>query len=111
MLEVLNQDYVRSARAKGLHRSRVILRHAVPNAILPVLTLSSLLFATLLGGAVVLERLFVLPGMGEEIVGAIGNRDTVFVQGAVVILGLFVMLWNLVIDLLYVWLDPRIRLE
>ncbi len=111
MLEVLNQDYVRTARAKGLRRTRVILRHAVPNAVLPVLTLSSLLFAGLLGGSVVLERMFALPGMGAEIVDAVGARDTVLVQGAVVVLGLLVMLWNLVIDLLYVWLDPRIRLD
>ena len=110
MLDVLNQDYVRTARAKGLRRTRVILRHAVPNAVLPVLTLSSLLFAGLLGGAVVLERMFALPGMGEAIVGAVGDRDTVLVQGAVVALGVFVMVWNLVIDLVYVWLDPRIRL-
>ena len=110
MLEVLNHDYVRTARAKGLRRTRVILRHAVPNAVLPVLTLSSLLFAGLLGGAVVLERMFALPGMGEAIVGAVGDRDTVLVQGAVVALGVFVMVWNLVIDLVYVWLDPRIRL-
>jgi peptide/nickel transport system permease protein len=111
MLEVLNQDYVRTARAKGLRQYRVIMRHAVPNAILPVLTLSSLLFAGLLGGAVVLERMFALQGMGEEIVGAVGDRDTVLVQGAVVALGVFVMVWNLVIDLVYVWLDPRIRLN
>jgi ABC-type dipeptide/oligopeptide/nickel transport system permease component len=78
---------------------------------LPVLTLSSLLFAGLLGGAVVLERMFALPGMGEEIVGAVANRDHVLVQGAAVTLGVFVMLWNLVIDIVYVWLDPRIRLS
>jgi peptide/nickel transport system permease protein len=111
MLEVLNQDYVRTARAKGLHRNRVILRHAAPNAILPVLTLSSLLFAGLLGGAVVLENLFALPGMGQQIVNAIGTRDTVLVQGIVVTLGVLVMLWNLVIDLLYVVVDPRIKLD
>ncbi len=110
MLEVLNQDYVRTARAKGLLPRRVIIRHAVANAILPILTLSSLLFGALLGGAVVLERLYALPGMGHELVEAISNRDTIFVQGAVVVLGLIVMLWNLLIDLLYVWLDPRIRL-
>jgi peptide/nickel transport system permease protein len=110
MLEVLNQDYIRTARAKGLLPTRVIIRHAVANAVLPVLTLSSLLFAGLLGGAVVLEQIFALPGMGQELISAVGSRDTVFVQGAVVVLGLFVMVWNLVIDLLYVWLDPRIRL-
>ena len=109
MLEVLNQDYVRTARAKGLLPKRVIIRHAVANAILPVLTLSSLLFGALLSGAVVLERLYALPGMGQELIDAVGSRDTIFVQGAVVMLGVFVMLWNLVIDLVYVWLDPRIR--
>lgn len=111
MLEVLNQDYIRTARAKGLRSTRIIVRHAVANAVLPVLTLTTLLFAALLGGAVVLERIFALPGMGQELITAVGGRDTIFVQGAVITLGVFVMLWNLAIDLLYVWLDPRIRLS
>ncbi len=111
MLEVLNQDYIRTARAKGLLPRRVILRHAIPNAVLPVLTLSALLFAGLLNGAVVLERIFALPGMGVEIIQATSTRDFEMLQGLVLVLGTFVMIWMLVIDLLYVVLDKRIQLE
>lgn len=111
MLEVLNQDYIRTARAKGLFPNRVIIRHALPNAVLPVITLSALLFAGLLNGAVVLERIFALPGMGVEIVRATSERDFQLLQGLVLVLGAFVMVWMLLIDLVYVALDKRIRLE
>lgn len=111
MLEVLNQDYIRTARAKGLFPNRVIVRHALPNAVLPVITLSALLFAGLLNGAVVLERIFALPGMGVEIVRATSERDFQLLQGLVLVLGAFVMIWMLLIDLVYVALDKRIQLE
>ncbi len=111
MLEVLNQDYIRTARAKGLFPNRVIIRHALPNAVLPVITLSALLFAGLLNGAVVLERIFALPGMGVEIVTATSERDFQLLQGLVLVLGAFVMVWMLLIDLIYVALDKRIQLE
>ena len=111
MLEVLNQDYIRTARAKGLFPNRVIVRHALPNAVLPVITLSALLFAGLLNGAVVLERIFALPGMGVEIVTATSERDFQLLQGLVLVLGAFVMVWMLLIDLLYVALDKRIQLD
>jgi peptide/nickel transport system permease protein len=111
MLEVLNQDYIRTARAKGLFPNRVIIRHALPNAVLPVITLSALLFAGLLNGAVVLERIFALPGMGVEIVAATSERDFQLLQGLVLVLGAFVMVWMLLIDLLYVVLDKRIQLD
>lgn len=111
MLEVLNQDYIRTARAKGLYPRRVILRHAVPNAVLPVITLSALLFAGMLNGAVVLERIFALPGMGVEIIEATTARDFQLLQGLVLVLGAVVMVWMLLIDLLYVALDKRIQLE
>ena len=111
MLEVLNQDYIRTARAKGLFPNRVIVRHALPNAVLPVITLSALLFAGLLNGAVVLERIFALPGMGVEIVTATSERDFQLLQGLVLVLGAFVMVWMLLIDLVYVALDKRIQLE
>ena len=111
MLEVLNQDYIRTARAKGLFPNRVIIRHALPNAVLPVITLSALLFAGLLNGAVVLERIFALPGMGVEIVRATSERDFQLLQGLVLVLGAFVMIWMLLIDLVYVALDKRIQLE
>ena len=111
MLEVLNQDYIRTARAKGLFPNRVIIRHALPNAVLPVITLSALLFVGLLNGAVVLERIFALPGMGVEIVTATSERDFQLLQGLVLVLGAFVMVWMLLIDLLYVALDKRIQLD
>lgn len=111
MLEVLNQDYIRTARAKGLFPNRVIIRHALPNAVLPIITLSALLFAGLLNGAVVLERIFALPGMGVEIVTATSERDFQLLQGLVLVLGAFVMVWMLLIDLVYVALDKRIQLE
>ena len=111
LLEVLNQDYIRTARAKGLFPNRVIIRHALPNAVLPVITLSALLFAGLLNGAVVLERIFALPGMGVEIVSATSERDFQLLQGLVMVLGAFVMVWMLLVDLLYVVLDKRIQLE
>lgn len=111
MLEVLNQDYIRTARAKGLFPNRVIIRHALPNAVLPVITLSALLFAGLLNGAVVLERIFALPGMGVEIVTATSERDFQLLQGLVLVLGAFVMIWILLIDLVYVAVDKRIQLE
>ena len=111
MLEVLNQDYIRTARAKGLFPNRVIIRHALPNAVLPVITLSALLFAGLLNGAVVLERIFALPGMGVEIVRATSERDFQLLQGLVLVLGAIVMVWMLLIDLVYVALDKRIQLE
>ena len=111
MLEVLNQDYIRTARAKGLFPNRVILRHALPNALLPIITLSALLFAGLLNGAVVLERIFALPGMGVEIVSATSERDFQLLQGLVLVLGAFVMVWILLIDLIYVAVDKRIQLE
>ena len=111
MLEVLNQDYIRTARAKGLFPNRVILRHALPNAVLPVITLSALLFAGLLNGAVVLERIFALPGMGVEIIEATSGRDFQLLQGLVLVLGTFVMIWMLLVDLLYVALDKRIKFD
>ena len=111
MLEVLNQDYIRTARAKGLFPTRVILRHALPNAVLPIITLSALLFAGLLNGAVVLERIFALPGMGVEIIEATSLRDFQLLQGLVLVLGAFVMIWMLLVDLLYVALDKRIQFE
>ena len=109
MLEVISQDYVRTARAKGLSGRTVTLRHALPNAALPILTLAALLLAALVDGAVIIEVIFNLPGLGQLIRESITRRDYELIQGIVLIIAVFMMLWILVTDLLYAWLDPRIR--
>ena len=109
MLEVISQDYVRTARAKGLSPATVILRHALPNASLPVLTLAALLLAALVDGAVIIEVIFNLPGLGMLIRESITRRDYELIQGIILILAAFMMVWILITDLLYAWLDPRIR--
>ena len=109
MLDVLREDYVRTARAKGLRETLVINRHALRNAMLPVLTLSGFQFAVLLGGTVIIERIFRLPGMGETFLDGIGNRDFTVVQGVVMTMIGAILIINLIVDLLYGVLDPRIR--
>ena len=111
MLEVLGEDYVRTARAKGLHAVQVMVRHALPNALLPVVTMASLLFVGLVDGAVIMERVFNLPGMGQYLITAVEARDATMVLGLVLLIGLFVLLWNLATDLVYGRLDPRIRYD
>ncbi len=108
MLEVLREDYVRTARAKGLRERVVIYRHALKNALIPVITLSGLGFAGLLGGTVIMELIFSIPGMGSWLVTSIRIHDYTVVQSLIVVLATFFMLVNLAIDLLYGWLDPRI---
>ena len=109
MLEVLSQDYIRTARAKGLHERAVIWVHAFKNASLPVVTLMGLQIGRLLGGAVIIERLFAIPGMGRLMVDSIFFADFPVVQACVLIVALCVVLANLATDLLYAYLDPRIR--
>lgn len=109
MLEVLRQDYIRTARAKGLAGVVVTYRHALKNALIPVVTLMGLQIAYLIGGSVIVESVFVIPGMGRYLITALNQRDYPVVQGIVVLIGTFVMLVNLAIDLSYAWLDPRIR--
>jgi ABC-type dipeptide/oligopeptide/nickel transport system permease component len=109
MLEVLGQDFVRTARAKGIGRSRVVLRHVLPNATVPVITIVGLQVAGLLSGTVVVESLFARPGVGRLAVQAIQERDFPVVQGVVLVAGLVFVVVNLIIDLLYPLLDPRIR--
>jgi len=110
MLDVLRQDYIRTARAKGVSEFRIIARHAVRNAVIPVITLLGLQIAFLLGGSVIVETIFSIPGVGRLLVGAIGKRDYPIVQGIVVVIGLFVMVTNLVVDMSYGFLDPRIKM-
>ncbi len=109
MLDVLREDYIRTARAKGMRGEQVILRHAMKNALIPVVTLMGLQVAFLIGGSVIIEAVFAIPGVGRLLLSALGNRDYPIVQGVVVIVGFFVMVINLLIDLSYGWLDPRIR--
>ncbi len=109
MLETLNQDYVRTARAKGLVERNVVLRHALRNACIPLMTVIGLTFAVLMGGAVVTEQIFNIPGIGRLLIQAIGRRDFPLVQGAVLVIAATYVLINLVVDLLYAVVDPRIR--
>jgi peptide/nickel transport system permease protein len=109
MIEMLSEDYVRTARAKGLRELFVTSRHALPNALIPLVTVIGLQFGYILGGAVVIETIFTWPGVGLFTIQAILNRDYPVVQASVFILATAVVLVNLTVDLLYVWLDPRIR--
>jgi peptide/nickel transport system permease protein len=109
LLEVLRQDYVRTARAKGLRDRTVLYRHALKNAFIPVLTVIGVQVGYLLGGAVIIESIFSLPGMGRFLLDSISNRDYSIVQGGVLFIALIFSLVNLSVDLLYGWLDPRIR--
>ena len=109
MLDVLGQDYVRTARAKGLREWIVVLRHALKNAFIPVLTTIGIIVASLLGGAVITEQIFNIPGMGRLLVLAIGRRDFPVIQGAILAIATVYVVVNLVIDVLYSFIDPRIR--
>ncbi len=111
MLEVLNQDYVRTARSKGLSERVVIFRHALRNALIPVVTMAGLQFGYLLGGAVITESVFAWPGVGRLTILAITQRDYPLVQGNVMVLALIFVLINLFVDLTYGLLDPRIRYQ
>jgi len=111
MLEVINLDYVRTARAKGVSEWLVICRHALKNAALPLVTVTGLQFGLLLGGAIITETVFAIPGVGRLIVTAIRQLDFPVVQAGVFMLAMVVVSLNFVVDLLYVYLDPRIRLR
>lgn len=109
MLEVLRQEFVRTARAKGLNERRVVFRHALRNAVIPVVTLLGLQMGVLIGGTVVLERIFNLPGMGRFLLDSLTSRDYPVVQAIVLIFAALIIFSNLIVDLAYAWLDPRIR--
>ena len=110
MLEVLRQDYIRTAWSKGLRERVVVVRHAMKNAMIPVVTVIGLTVAGVLSGNVVFEYLFNIPGVGNRVLTAINERDIPVVQAFVLIIATFVLFVNLAIDLLYGWLDPRIRI-
>ena len=109
VLEELAQDYVRTARAKGLSETRTLYRHALPNALVPVLTVLGLQFGSLLAGAIVTETIFSWPGIGRLTLSAISNRDYALVQGCLLAVGLTYVAVNLLTDVAYTLVDPRLR--
>jgi peptide/nickel transport system permease protein len=110
MLEVMGQDYIRTARAKGMATQIVVFRHALRNAMIPVTTIAGMRFAGLLGGAIIVETIFAWPGIGRYVLDSIFDRDYPVIQGFVVFMGTVFLLMNLLVDISYAWLDPRIRL-
>ncbi|HEY5179257.1 MAG TPA: ABC transporter permease [Dermatophilaceae bacterium] len=111
VLEILREDFLRTARAKGLRPMQALVRHGLRNASVPVVTVLGLQLATLLVGAVVVERVFVIPGLGSLLLDAVANRDLILVQDVVMILVVAVLVVNFVVDLLYVAIDPRMRTQ
>lgn len=109
MLEVLRQDYIRTAWSKGLTESTVILRHALKNALIPVATIVGMQLPILISGSVIMEQIFVLPGMGRLLIFAVQQRDYPVISAINVIIAAFVLVLNLVVDLTYSWLDPRVQ--
>jgi peptide/nickel transport system permease protein len=111
MLEVLDADYVRTARAKGVPERYVVIKHALKNAAMPIVTVIGLQFGLLLGGAIVCEMIFAWPGVGRLMILAIYNRDFPLVEASVFVMAMVFILANLLVDLCYAWLDPRVKLQ
>ena len=111
MLEVIRQDYIRTAWAKGLNERQVIIKHAIRNAIIPVITLIGMNIRQIFGGAVLTETVFSIYGMGKLSVDALFSSDYAIVQGVILVVGVVVVLSNLLVDLSYGWIDPRIRYD
>ena len=111
LLEVIREDYVRTAQAKGLAEGLVVIRHALPNALLPVITVSGILMGFVLGGSVAVEQAFGVPGLGSALVTAVVERDIIVVQNLVLLYGVIFMVINILVDLSYAWLDPRLRFQ
>jgi peptide/nickel transport system permease protein len=111
MLEVLSQDFIRTADSKGLPWSIVVTRHGLPNALVPILTVLGIVTGSLLGGAVVVEQVFSLPGVGRLVIGAVLSRDFPVIQGTLLFVAVIYLLVNLTVDILYAVADPRVRLE
>ncbi len=109
MLDVLGQDYIRTARAKGMKRSTVVFRHGLRNAMIPIVTVVGVITGVLLSGAVVIETVFSLPGVGRLIIGAIQRRDFPIIQGGLLITACVFVFVNILVDMLYAWFDPRVR--
>ena len=109
LLEVIGEDFVRTARAKGVREGLIVMRHALPNALLPVITISGVLLGFVLGGSVAVETAFGVPGLGRSLVTAVIERDIIVVQNLVLLYAVIFVLVNVLVDLSYAWLDPRIR--
>jgi peptide/nickel transport system permease protein len=109
MLEVLRQDYIRTAWAKGVSERTMVVRHALRNALIPVVTLIGLQAPILIGGTVIMEQIFVIPGMGLMLLEAVGRRDYPVITGVFLVVGVAVVLINLLVDLSYGLLDPKVR--
>jgi peptide/nickel transport system permease protein len=109
MLEVIRQDYIRTAWSKGLQERTIIVKHALKNSLIPVVTVMGLQVRFIFGGAVLIEQVFAIPGMGRLLVDATFGSDYLLVQGAVLVIGIIVVLTNLIVDISYGWLDPRVR--
>ena len=108
---MLGQDFVRTARAKGLPEPYVVLRHGLVNAMVPIVTVMGIMIGGLLGGAVVIEQVFSIPGMGRLIIGAVLSRDFPVIQGGLLLIASIFVAVNIVVDILYAYLDPRIRYD
>jgi peptide/nickel transport system permease protein len=111
VLDTLRQDYVRTAYAKGVKQRTVLFRHAFRNAMIPVITVIGGSIGSLVGGNMILENIFNIPGIGSQLVTALGQRDYPVVQGCVLVMSIFVMIVNLIVDLAYKWIDPRVKLD
>lgn len=111
MLEVMRQDYVRTARSKGVPENTVIMKHVLKNAMIPVVTLAGVLFGTMLGGSIIVETVFAYPGLGKLLIDSISSRDYPVVQALIMTYALVFAIINLAVDLSYTYLDPRIRYE
>ena len=109
MMEILREDYMRTARSKGLSEKTVVIRHGLKNAALPILTMTGWQFGRLFEGAVIIETIFLIPGMGRILIEAVFQFDFPMIQAVIVIIGVGILTINLCVDLLYGWLDPRIR--
>jgi peptide/nickel transport system permease protein len=111
MIEVLNQDYIRTARSKGVRESFVVVKHALKNAMIPVITIIGAQISDLLSGAVLTESIFAWPGVGRLAVEALINRDFPMIRGTVIVLALTFLVANLIVDISYSFFDPRVRYE
>lgn len=110
MLDVVKQDFIRTARAKGAPERRVVMKHVLRNGMLPVVTQVGISYASCMGGSVVTESVFSIPGVGSLLVNAVKSRDIPVVMGTIIFVAVFVGIINLLVDLLYAWIDPRVKL-
>jgi peptide/nickel transport system permease protein len=110
MLDVMSQDYIRVARSKGVKRKTIIFKHALRNATIPVITTAGIQLGYLIGGTIVIESMFAIPGMGRLLLQAVEQRDYPVVQGIIVIFGISIVVLNIIVDILYSVIDPRIEL-